>query len=95
MVAPNRIIQISGANGTFLGGYTGYSLDQLWTTIISDYLGGYGHFAATDQYGWDSNGSPYMALIDKSTMEILSTDALDLMNNFSEATLGPCWEMAP
>ncbi len=95
MVTPNRIIQLSGANGTFLGGYTGYSTSQLWTTVIQGHLNGYGHYAATEQYGWDDNGSPYMALVDKTTMEILNTNSTDLMNNFSDATLGPCWEMAP
>ncbi len=95
MTAPNRIIQLDAFNGTFLGGYTGYDMSVLWATVLQDYLNGYGHFASNSDHGWDSFGSPYMALVDKTTMEILSTDGMDLINNYGEATLTPCMNLAP
>lgn len=91
---PNYISQIHGLGGTFLGGYSGYDMNTIWNTVVSGYLQTNGHFMANNDYGFDAQGSPYMALVDKSTMEIISYDAVSLINDMN-SVVNQCEQMAP
>jgi len=91
---PSHIATIHANNGSFLGGYSGYDSNTLWNTVAQGYLKTNGHFLANNSnYGFDQNGSPYMALIDKSTMKIVSTDGESLINDMS-SVINKCKQMA-
>ncbi|MEE9385598.1 MAG: hypothetical protein V3V08_19485 [Nannocystaceae bacterium] len=77
-----------------MGGYSKYSASQLWETVLDGYLQGAGHFATYSDLGFDAKGSPYMAVIDKSTMEILRVDAVSIMNDL-DGVVTTCEELAP
>ena len=90
---PSYASQIHNANGTLLAGYTGYSLSTLWSTVIQGYLDGYGHFASNSDHNWHQAGAPYMVLVDKSNMEIVDANAMNIINDM-DGTVSQCQAMA-